>query len=79
MAMIAALEDEIRDFKPVKYYGIEALAGGIKFTWHDKNNDYRTFNNEKCENIINSIIKAITYFYFLIIYKTPKFNVHHSI
>jgi DNA topoisomerase-3 len=55
VAMIAALEDEIRDFKPVKYYGIEALAGGFKFTWHDKNNDYRTFNNEKCENIINSI------------------------
>ncbi len=55
IAMIAALEDEIRNFKPVIYYGIEATAGGFKFTWHDKNNDTRTFDNEKCENIINKV------------------------
>jgi DNA topoisomerase-3 len=55
IAMIAALEDEIRDFKPVQYYGIEALTGGFKFTWHDKNKDTRTFNEDKCDNTINSI------------------------
>lgn len=55
VAMIAALEDEIRNFKPVQYYGIEAAAGGFKFIWHDKNNDTKTFNMEKCDNIINSI------------------------
>jgi len=55
IAMIAALEDEIRDFKPVQYYGIEALTGGFKFTWHDKNNDTRIFDEGKCENIINGI------------------------
>lgn len=55
IAMIAALEEEIRTFKALIYYGIDAAAGGFKFTWHDKNNDTRTFDNEKCENIIKSI------------------------
>lgn len=55
VAMIAALEDEIKDFKAVKYYGIEALAHSFKFTWHDKNNDTRTFDENKCDNIINII------------------------
>ncbi len=55
VAMIAALEDEIRDFKPVQYYGIEASAGSLKFTWHDKNNDTRLFSKEKCDDIISSI------------------------
>ena len=47
IAMIASLEDEIRNFKPVLYYGIDASAGGLKFTWHDKNNETKTFNNDK--------------------------------
>lgn len=55
IAMIAALEDEIRSFKPVLYYGIEAIAKSLKFTWHDKNNGTKTFDNEKCENIINKV------------------------
>jgi DNA topoisomerase-3 len=55
VAMIASLEDEIRNFKPVIYYGIDAEAGGLKFKWHDKNNEYRTFDNDKCEDIISSI------------------------
>lgn len=55
VAMIAALEDEIQQFKPVQYYGIEAAAGSFKFTWHDKNNETKLFNKEKCDNIINSI------------------------
>lgn len=55
VAMIAALEDEIRNFKTVQYYGIEAFIGSFKFTWHDKNNETKIFNIEKCENIINNI------------------------
>ena len=55
IAMIAALEDEIRDFKPVQYYVIEASAGGFKFTWHDKNKDTRTFDEGKCDNVIKGI------------------------
>ncbi|MEL7646570.1 MAG: DNA topoisomerase III [Sedimentibacter sp.] len=55
IAMIAALEDEIRNFKPVSFYGIEAYASGVKFTWHGKNNDTRTFSKEKCESAISSM------------------------
>lgn len=55
IAMIAALEDEIRNFKPDYFYGIEALAKGVKFIWHDKNNDTRSFSREKIENIINTL------------------------
>lgn len=55
VAMIAALEDEISDFKPSHYYGIEVTVNKFKFTWHDKNNDNKTFNKEKVDVIINSI------------------------
>jgi len=55
IAMIAALEDEIRNFKPDYFYGIEALANGVKFIWHDKNNDTRSFSREKIESIINTL------------------------
>lgn len=55
IAMIAALEDEIRNFKPELFYGIEALIQGVKFTWHDKNNDTRTFSREKCDSLLNSL------------------------
>ena len=55
IAMIAALEDEIRNFKPELFYGIEASIKGIKFTWHDKNNDTRTFSREKCDNLLNNL------------------------
>ena len=55
IAMIASLEEEIRNFKPSLYYGIEASTKGLKFTWHDKKNETKTFNKEKCDNIINKI------------------------
>jgi DNA topoisomerase-3 len=55
IAMIAALEDEIRNFRPDYFYGIEASAKGVKFIWHDKNNDSRSFSREKIENIINTL------------------------
>jgi len=54
LAMIKALEDEIRDFKPVKYYGIEVTADNFKFTWHD-NNDKRIFDEAKCDRIMDSL------------------------
>jgi DNA topoisomerase-3 len=55
VAMIAALEEEIRDFKPVQYYGIEAFAGGFKFTWHDNKGGTRLFEKERCESILRSV------------------------
>lgn len=55
IAMIAALEDEIRNFRPDYFYGIEASVKGVKFTWHDKNNDTRSFSREKTESILNGL------------------------
>jgi len=56
VAMIAALEEEIRTFKPEVYYGIEAIGSNLKFIWHDsKSNDTKTFDKEKCDNILNSL------------------------
>ncbi|MGB4439605.1 MAG: DNA topoisomerase III, partial [Sedimentibacter sp.] len=55
IAMIASLEDEIRNFKPSQFYGIDAVTKGLKFTWHDKNNETKTFDKEKCDDIIKNI------------------------
>ncbi|MFA9424328.1 MAG: DNA topoisomerase, partial [Sedimentibacter sp.] len=55
IAMIASLEDEIQNFKPSFYYGIEAITKVLKFKWNDKNNETKTFNKDKCEEIINNI------------------------
>lgn len=56
VAIIAKREQEIRDFKPKKYYGIEALSNKIKFTWkNSKTNDVKVFDKEKCIQIFNSL------------------------
>lgn len=55
LAMVAAREDEIREFKSQNYYSIEALVKGTKFNWVNGNSkDTRSFNEEKIDNIINS-------------------------
>lgn len=56
LAMIAAREEEIRSFKPQTYYGITAVAQGIRFTWQDsKSRDSKTFDRTKIEAIIKNI------------------------
>lgn len=55
VAMIAAREEEIRNFKPQTYYGIEAQTDSIKLTWQDKNGNSRIFNKEKIDAIVQSI------------------------
>ncbi|MGN1387313.1 MAG: DNA topoisomerase III, partial [Bacillus sp. (in: firmicutes)] len=55
VAMIAAREEEIRNFKPQTYYGIEAQTDSIKLTWQDKNGNSRSFNKEKVDTIVQSI------------------------
>ncbi len=48
LAMIAAREQEIRNFKPKNYYGITASAQGLKLTWQDsKTKDMKTFDKDK--------------------------------
>lgn len=52
LSMIAAREDEIRNFISQKYYGIQARTNGLTFTWTDKKSgSARTFNKERAEKI----------------------------
>lgn len=57
IAMIAAREDEIKNFKPQTYYGIEAQTESIKLTWQDASGNSRSFNKEKIAGIVNSFGK----------------------
>ncbi|MGE5628441.1 MAG: DNA topoisomerase III [Solirubrobacterales bacterium] len=56
LAMIANREDEIKNFLPKKYYGINVNAQGVKFTWQDsKTKDTKTFNKDYRDDILKSI------------------------
>lgn len=55
VAMIATREDEIKNFKPQTYYGIEAQTDSIKLTWQDHNGNSRNFNKEKIDAIVKSL------------------------
>lgn len=55
VAMVAAREDEIKNFKPQTYYGIEAQTDGLKLTWQDANGNSRSFNKEKIDAIVKSL------------------------
>ncbi|WP_100403492.1 DNA topoisomerase III [Bacillus sp. FJAT-42315] len=55
VAMVAAREDEIKNFKPQTYYGIEAQTDGLKLTWQDTNGNSRSFNKEKIDAIVKSL------------------------
>ncbi|WP_100330325.1 DNA topoisomerase III [Bacillus xiapuensis] len=56
LAMIAKREEEIRNFKPKSYFGITAVAGGIKFTWKEaKSNDVKIFSEDKRDGILQAI------------------------
>ncbi len=56
VAMIAAREDEIKNFKPQNYYGIEAqTVDNLKLTWQDEKGNSRSFSKEKTEAIVKKI------------------------
>lgn len=55
VAMIAAREDEIKNFKPQPYYGIEAQTDTVKLTWQDANGNSRSFHKEKIDAIVKSL------------------------
>ncbi|GLC88018.1 DNA topoisomerase III [Lysinibacillus piscis] len=57
VAIIAAREDEIKNFKPQTYYGIEAQTDGLKLTWQDANGQSRSFNKEKVDAIVRALGK----------------------
>ncbi len=55
VAIIAAREDEIKNFKPQTYYGIEAQTDSLKLTWQDANGNSRSFNKEKNDVIVKAL------------------------
>ncbi|WP_026574293.1 DNA topoisomerase III [Bacillus sp. UNC438CL73TsuS30] len=66
VAMIAAREDEIKNFKAQTYYGIEAqTADHLKLTWQDAKGNSRSFDKEKIDAIVrklgkqNALVKEI--------------------
>lgn len=57
VAMVAAREDEIKNFKPQTYYGIEAQTKEVKLTWQDQNGNARSFDKEKIDKIVHTLDK----------------------
>jgi len=55
VAIIAAREDEIKNFKPQTYYGIEAQTDSLKLTWQDANGNSRSFTKEKTDVIVKAL------------------------
>lgn len=50
--MIAAREQEIRQFQPQPFYTVSALANGVPFVWTDKKSgSNRTFDKARAEQI----------------------------
>jgi DNA topoisomerase-3 len=58
VAMVAAREEEIKQFKPQTYYGIEAkTADGLTLTWQDAQGNGRSFDKEKVDKIVTKLGK----------------------
>lgn len=53
LSIIARREEEIKKFRPRSFYGITALAEGLKLYWQDKDTkDLKTFDKEKCDKLL---------------------------
>lgn len=57
LAMIAQREEEIRSFKPKKYYGMKAQAtNGLTLTWQDaKTKDIKTFEEAQIDQKVTKL------------------------
>ncbi len=56
LAMVKKREEEIRNFKPKKFYGITIEGKGIKWIWQDKDaHDIKIFDKDKRDRILMSI------------------------
>src|SRR5690625_7920912 len=54
--MIAAREEEIHKFQPLKIYGIEAnTKQEITLTWQDKKNNSRKISKEKADGLLEQL------------------------
>lgn len=56
LAMIAMREEEIKQFVPKKYYGIQVLAKNVIFTWNDQKSGN---NNVFDEAYVDTIVKKL--------------------
>ncbi|WP_243385563.1 DNA topoisomerase III [Bacillus kexueae] len=55
LAMIAKREEEIKAFKPVPYYKINATIQGVTFTWeHPKSQSTYIFKEEKANELVDA-------------------------
>ena len=56
LAMVAAREEEIKQFKPRKFYGIEAKTDkGFTLRWQDEKNNSRLFSKEKADALLEKV------------------------
>jgi DNA topoisomerase-3 len=56
LAIIAKREEEIRRFVPQPYYGLSAEVGGVRLTWHNReNNTARCFDKEKTDALFSRL------------------------
>ena len=55
VAIVAAREDEIKNFKAQTYYGIEAKTKELTLTWQDANGNSRSFHKETIDHIITTL------------------------
>lgn len=55
LAMIVQREEEIKNFKPKKYYTINAKTKGYNLSWINKDNNNRVFDEEFANKIVSKI------------------------
>src|SRR5690625_431573 len=56
LAMIASREQEIKEFRPQKFYGIKAITQqGFTLSWNDAKNNKRSCNKEKADVLLEKV------------------------
>jgi len=56
LGIIARREDEIRNFRPKKYYGVQLKTNsGMILGWHDEKNNTRIFDKERANLLLQKI------------------------
>ncbi|MBS6185287.1 MAG: DNA topoisomerase III, partial [Clostridium celatum] len=55
LAMIVQREEEIKNFKPKKYYTVNAKTKGYNLSWVNKDNNSRIFDEEFANKILSKI------------------------
>lgn len=56
LGIIARREEEIRQFRPKKYYGLQMkTTSGTTFTWHDAKNNTRIFDRKRAESLLHKV------------------------